>query len=435
MEKALKFFDIYPKVVPAGKTVTIYVRPLYEHVKFSEGEEYEVLYYPMERVSVHGEYQYQMPQLVKVKKGVLEIEQFFAGEQEHMFVINDLNEEMEPIRIRIYSVEEDLFNKRPYLGDLNTQSYYSDGEESPAFVAASARDRGLDFISITDHHQYKPSLEAIERFEKVEIDLLIVPGEKIHLPDNPVHILNFGGENSLNEFVEEHEDDYYLQVKAIAKNLSDIKDNQTRFLTASSIWAFERIRKLNGLGVFCHPYWEVWTGYYVSRTVIDYFYKHKIFDAIELLSGYYDHEEYANTLQIARYYEALKESEDIPIVGVSDAHKCSEDDLLGNYFTVVFADELSKDNIIKNIKDLYSVAVSSIPGEHQRAFGPFRLVRYTQYLLREVIPLHKKLCELEGAQMFAHLGNDRRARRQLSIMQGQTESLYNRLFAKPTNIK
>ncbi len=433
MDKKLQYYDIYPKVVPADKTVEIKIRPLYEHVKFNEGEEYEVLYYPLERISEAGEFNYQRPKLIEVKNGILNIVQHFTGEQEHMFVINDLNEEMNPLRIRIYSLNDDLFTKRPYFGDLHTHSYYSDGEESPAFIAASARNYGFDFISVTDHHQYQPSIEAIQRFNDVDIDMLILPGEEVHLPDNPVHFLNFGGESSLNEFVRSHEQDYFLQVKSIENKLDNIEDDKTKFIIASSIWAFERISKLNGLGVFCHPYWEVWTGYYVSKSIIDYFIDNKIFDAIELLSGYYSHEEYANTLQIARYYESYRNGADIPIVGVSDAHSCSGD-LLGDCFTIVFAKELTKDCIVDNIKNLYSVAVLNKPGEMQRSFGPFRLVKFSEFLLREVFPHYKKLCELEGAQMYAYLAEDKRAKKQLSIMKGQTQSLFNKLWAKPSNI-
>ena len=433
MDKKLQYYDIYPKVVPADKTVEIKIRPLYEHVKFNEEEEYEVLYYPLERISEAGEFNYQRPKLIEVKNGILNIVQHFTGEQEHMFVINDLNEEMNPLRIRIYSLNDDLFTKRPYFGDLHTHSYYSDGEESPAFIAASARNYGFDFISVTDHHQYQPSIEAIQRFNDVDIDMLILPGEEVHLPDNPVHFLNFGGESSLNEFVRSHEQDYFLQVKSIENKLDNIEDDKTKFIIASSIWAFERISKLNGLGVFCHPYWEVWTGYYVSKSIIDYFIDNKIFDAIELLSGYYSHEEYANTLQIARYYESYRNGADIPIVGVSDAHSCSGD-LLGDCFTIVFAKELTKDCIVDNIKNLYSVAVLNKPGEMQRSFGPFRLVKFSEFLLREVFPHYKKLCELEGAQMYAYLAEDKRAKKQLSIMKGQTQSLFNKLWAKPSNI-
>lgn len=434
MNKILEFYDIYPKVVPANKTVTIYIRPLYEHVRFEDNAEYEVLYYPMERVSPYGEYQYQLPELVTVRNGVLEIEQFFSGEQEHMLVINDLDEKMEPLRIRIYSVEEDLFARRPFKGDLHTHSYYSDGEESPAFVAASCRRIGMDFMAVTDHHQYEPSLEAADRFKDVDIDLLICAGEEVHLPDNPVHILNFGGKSSINQFVREHEEDYYLQVKARQNKLDDIEDEDTRFQLASCQWGFERIRNVAGLAIFCHPFWEVWTGYYVSRTVIDYLMEHKLFDAVEILGGFYSHEEYANRLQIARYQEERCRGREIPIIGVSDAHGCTNGRLFGWFHTVVFAEEQTQESIIKSIKDLYSVAVATLPGEHERAYGPYRLVKYTQFLLREVFPLHDRLCQREGEQMFAWLANDKRAPRQLSIMQGQTLSLYNRLWAKTDNI-
>ncbi len=435
MNKILEFYDIYPKVVPADKTVTIHVRPLYEHVQFEEGAEYEVLYYPMERVSQYGEYHYQLPELAVVRNGVLAIEQYFSGEQEHMIIINDLNEKMEPLRVRIYSVEEDLFKRRPFKGDLHTHSYYSDGEESPSFIAASCRRAGFDFMAVTDHHQYQPSLEARDRFKDVDIDLLICTGEEVHLPDNPVHIVNFGGEKSVNEYVRENEEEYFREVKKIEQKLMHISDLDARFQLASCQWCFEKIRSYNGLGIFCHPFWEVWTGYYVSRTVIDYMMESQLFDAMEILGGYYSHEEYANRLQIARYQEERARGRTIPIVGVSDAHGCNTGRLFGWFYTVVFAERLNKESISANIKELYSVAVASLPNEHERSYGPYRLVKYTQFLLREVFPIHDRLCQREGEQMFAHLARDRRAGKQLELMQGQTTSLYNRLWAKDSVVK
>ncbi|QOR36610.1 hypothetical protein IMX26_07325 [Clostridium sp. 'deep sea'] len=434
MQKALEFYDIYPKLVPADKTVTIHIRPLFEHVQFEEGAEYEVLYYPMERISPHGEYRYEMPKLAVAKNGMLVIEQLFSGEQEHMIIINDLEEKMEPLNVRIYSLKPDLFSKRPYKGDTHTHSYYSDGEESPGFIAASCRRVGFDFMAVTDHHQYEPSLEAQKCFAETATDLLICEGEEVHLPDNPVHIVNFGGKSSLNQFVRKNEEEYYHQVHRNEKELMHIQDKDARFQLASSKWGFEKIRQYGGLGVFCHPFWEVWTGYYVSRTVIDYMMANSLFDAVEILGGFYSHEEYANRLQVARYQEERAKGRNIAILGASDAHGCNINRLFGWFYTVVFAEELQTECLIANIKKFYSVAVANLPNEHERSYGPYRLVKYTQYLLREVFPLHDRLCNREGEQMFAHLAKDKRAEKQLLLMQGQTKSLYNKLWAKESEI-
>ena len=53
-------------------------------------------------------------------------------------------------------------------------SHYSDGQESPAYVAAACRREGLDFMALTDHGQYKPSLEAQQAFENVRLILKFI---------------------------------------------------------------------------------------------------------------------------------------------------------------------------------------------------------------------------------------------------------------------
>jgi hypothetical protein len=60
----------------------------------------------------------------------------------------------------------------------------------------------LDFMAVTDHHRYAPSLEAIAAFAAVAHDLRIFPGEEVHPPDNGLHIVNFGGRSSINEAFE-----------------------------------------------------------------------------------------------------------------------------------------------------------------------------------------------------------------------------------------
>ena len=93
-------------------------------------------------------------------------------------------------------------------------SYYSDGTESPAYVAAYCRKIGLDFIAITDHGKYHPSLEAINAFQTFETDFKIFPGEEVHPPENEIHMINFGGKFSINELFKDKEK-YMKEVEEI----------------------------------------------------------------------------------------------------------------------------------------------------------------------------------------------------------------------------
>jgi hypothetical protein len=72
------------------------------------------------------------------------------------------------------------------------------------------------------------------------------------------------------------------------------------------------------------------------------------------------------------------------------------------------------------------VAVEALPGADARAHGPFRLVRYAQFLLREIFPLHDALCDEEGSQMLAHLAGDPQAAARLAQLQGRAAAFYAR---------
>ena len=85
----------------------------------------------------------------------------------------------------------------------------SDGKQEPAIVCANYRKHGYDFFAITDHERYYPSLEAINAYKDVPIEFNICPGEEVHMPrDIPEfgcdpHIVNFGGNYSVNGLVDE----------------------------------------------------------------------------------------------------------------------------------------------------------------------------------------------------------------------------------------
>ncbi len=427
-----RYFDVYPKVVPSDTCTTITIKDRYMQSFIKDGEQYEVRYYPLERFSQTGEYTYQEVMLAEALSGAIQISQYFKGEQEHILEVREKGvDDCNHIKsIRIYSLNGDLFGRKPYKGDMHMHTYHSDGKESPAFVTASCRKIGLDFMAITDHSHYFPSLESQEAFKELDLDLMICRGEEVHPVDNPVHMINFGGNFSINELIRNEKQQYYDEVDKIKESMAEISDKDSLYQCASCTWALNKIREGGGLGIFCHPYWQVRQGYYISDTVISYLHDKQPFDALEAIGGYFKHEVDSNTLQIARYHEERVKGREVPLVGVSDAHGCENSDLFGWYYTIVFSPAFDQGEIIGSIKDMYSVAVEKMEGESIRAYGPFRLVKYALFLTREVLPEHDELCFDEGKCMLSFLEGDKKAAEKLAAMKGQTARLYEKLWAK-----
>lgn len=414
-------FKASPKIIRADRKTTITITSTGIDGFIDDKTSYKKDYSGLESNRVDS--QILTPEDLTVTSDSLSFTQHFSGEQEHCIKLTNLNTD-ETHEFRFYSLEEDLFERKPYKGDLHMHSNKSDGKEDPGYVAASCRKIGLDFMALTDHHQYAPSLEAISIFEGLSVDMLMLPGEEVHLKDNPVHIINFGGEISVNDLATNESECFQEEVKAISDTL-DTLDEETRYQCAASIWAYEKIREHSGLSIFCHPYWQWGSKYYISDSVLNYMYEHQPYDANEVIGGFHSNELESNALQIARYYEERSKGKDIPIVGVSDAHGCDDSDLFGCFYTVVFARTNTKKAIISSIKDLYSVAIDAPHDERFVPVGPFRLVKYTHYLQREIFPSHDALCLEEGLLMVDHLNDDEGAGSKLAELSGRVEALYD----------
>ena len=119
--------------------------------------------------------------------------------QEDRYILTVYADEKAVEDLDIYVLEDDLYARLPYKGDNHLHSYYShDGTDSPENMAAYCRRLGYDYVVITDHYQYEPSLRAASVLAPFQSDYLVVPGEEIHSPNNPVHIINLGGNKSVN---------------------------------------------------------------------------------------------------------------------------------------------------------------------------------------------------------------------------------------------
>jgi hypothetical protein len=419
------YFDIQPRILRSGQVNSVTIRPLYDHVRFTDGTIYQVTLQPLDSPASQAQ-----TFNLEARQGVVSFQAVFPLEGEYILLLNsNLNErERGFARFHLYALDNDLFQRRPFKGDIHMHSHYSDGFEAPAYVAACCRRIGLDFMAITDHARYAPSLEAIATFFGKPIDLRIYPGEEVHSPDNPTHIVNFGGDFSINALFDS--ETYRDEVRMLVGQLPPLNAGVDRKAYASCLWTFDKIRQAGGLGVFCHPYWVSVNRFDNPAALTELLLQLQPFDALELIGGFYPFESESNHLQVTRYHEARSRGKRFPIVGVSDAHGCERGELFGWYYTIVFSASLDLPNLIQSIKDLYSVAVEAMPNQPTRTHGPFRLVRYAQFLLREVFPQLNELYAEEGRLMLAYIAGDEQAMHTLQRLQGRIQAKMETLFSK-----
>jgi len=417
-------FDVYPRVVAAGRMGEVTIRPLYQPGGFPQGAAVTVTVYAMGGGDAAA-------LQVSPQDGALKLGYDFGAEGEYRVVVTLAAEQRaqppREVMFSIYALEADLLALRPFKGDLHIHSDRSDGREPPAYVAACCRRIGMDFMAITDHGLYAPSLEAIAAFKDAPVDLRIYPGEEVHPPGCYPHMVNFGGAQSVNAMFARAAFKRAVS-KLQAEQCADLPE-ALRYHFAACAWSLRQIQKSGGLAIFCHPYWVTHQRYNCAEPLVDKMFAEQPFDAYEVIGGYFRYEAESNLLQVARYHEERAKGRHIPIVGVSDAHGCERGELFGWYYSIVLAGSTDLPDLIAAVKAERALAVEALPGETPRAHGPFRLARYAQFLLREVLPRHDALCVAEGEAMLAHLRGAPAALGTLAALRGQTAQLYQRLFA------
>lgn len=435
------YFDLYPKMVPADEISVIRIRPRFSHASFKG--DVSVLVSPYDRTRPQFEPEWHLEE-----DGTLVVKALFESEQEHCIqVIENFGEGKERKNdFRIFSLFPDLYALRPFKGDIHLHSKRSDGREDGRYLAARYRQAGFDFMALTDHRYYEPSVEVVEYWKDINPDFKLFPGEEVHAPDNPVHIVNFGGKCSVNNMYREDEEKYRREVAEIIENLPDKEEGKDYFTVAASEWVFKRIQENGGLAVFCHPYWSIATGNYVSEWNNDEIMKRNKFDAYEIIGGFFRWQYHSNNLQVVRYYEEMSKGRRFPVVGVSDSHGADafgfdasragrntndsfDADLFNWYYTIVFAEECTLPSLIGNIKKCNSLAVNAPAGERAELYGSFRHVRYGHFLLREYFPQLRSWCAVEGLLMQQYLAGEDTLPALKSLM-GKTDSYREMCFKR-----
>ena len=400
-------YDIWPKIIPCGRKSKIHIA--HRWVRPFEPGEYTIQIRPLSEASP-GDY----PE----RKGRFDItaspdennefsfEYDFPLESEYFIRI--VKDGKRVVQLSVYAVEGDLIGRYPLTGDQHMHSFYSDGSEHPAIVCANYRAFGYDYIPITDHRRYYSSLEAINFYRDVDCGLEIIPGEEIHLPDNDIHIVNFGGKYSINGLLAESAqnkekgegaefrsfegfpcppvmtaDEYRAEVNALIPTLN-IPDDIEKFTYAACVWIFNHIRKAEGVGIYCHPYW-ISDMFQVPENITEYMLTQHPFDAYELLGGEVYYEQ--NGFQIASLNDILAKVIDYPTVASTDSH-CSypTSPISHAVRTITFSPENKREAILDSIRGGFTVAVDATMPE-ERLHGSLRLTKYAWFVLRHYFAL------------------------------------------------
>lgn len=421
MKTELYNYDIYPKVIKAGEECSLTLCGLGAHSAFSG--EYTLHIHGIGDGTPGNYPDRHNDCAITVTadcEGRLRFSHAFETEQE--YYIRVYRGEARVTQLSLYALNGELADCIPLMGDLHMHTFRSDGREAPAFVAANYRSLGYDFMAITDHGRYYPSLEAMKAYENTEHDLCLIPGEEIHLPGNDIHIVGFGAHYSVNgllkssrQYIETNGDkarsaldvtppdaltdeQYRAEVEALADTLA-IPAGIERFTYAACVWIFNNVRKAGGLGIFAHPYW-ISDMFQVPEALTEYIMQTKPFDAFEVLGGenYYEQ----NGFQTQKYIEDRSKGRSYPIVGSTDTHSSLPTNR--NYDicrTMVFSPVNERGAIVDSIKAGRSVALDTISRE-VRLVGEFRYVKYAYFLLENYFPLHDEISRWDGRLMLEY---------------------------------
>ncbi len=155
----MDYYDVFPRIVPADKVSEVRIRPRYKHALFPEAELMQVVCNPFDGLNPDGKYGPDADAEKRVEwrmdGDTLVIRVFFTGEQEHNIRVTIRNGQTGNVELvkgfRIYSLESDLYELRPYRGDFHIHTTGSDGRETPCYVAARYRQKGFDFAAIRHH--------------------------------------------------------------------------------------------------------------------------------------------------------------------------------------------------------------------------------------------------------------------------------------------
>ncbi len=388
---------IFPKVFQTGKKhdVFIKVKACKEQaekaisIKIQPMEVYGIPHTANYRIDEEERYAYCPAQ--KVSEGLYKIEYAFFDEQKYDVKVKYGEDII--LNTHIYSVFEDLVGVTAFKGDTHLHTNRSDGEGTPFEVGCAYRAVGYDFIAITDHHQYFPAQGEKNEFAELTEEFTLFRGEEVHNRGmGYTHIINFDGDFSVNDIVENKQDFVESEINKILQTTKFNEEIADKRDCAYRIFVADQIRKGNGVAVMAHPFWDCYGEYHMPTKTVEYLLREGCYDALELLAGNDISGQNGNNLQIALYNDLQAQGAKIALLGASDAHTTkTTDSLFNKQYSFVFAKD--KAGIKEAIKERKSVAVLVIDKVNYIIFGEYRWVKYARFLFDEYFSIYQKLAK------------------------------------------
>ncbi|MBE6807093.1 MAG: hypothetical protein E7527_03640 [Ruminococcaceae bacterium] len=414
MNKYVFDYAVYPSVVPADKESTVIIHPLGENTRFLPGVSYTVEIRGVETFC--NNYAHLPVAWVNVtpnEAGDLVFSHHFAGEQRHALKLIRPQEDLDATPYReithrskrhenlgavlyVYSLNDDLYGRRGYKGEVHCHTYESDGIQDVCHTVGNYRSAGYDFLAITDHYISMPSEKAKRVFDSAPVDMTLFVGEECHVPTEQIHAVHIGGEGSVNAYFRDNPEKSTAEMETIKAELSHLPEHIDKTDYAWRVWIARKSRELGGLSILAHPHWIWFDTYFMASAITQQLLKDGVYDALDIT------DQEADTTY-ALWAEMQAQGYRIPVVGCTDSHYTDADNPhrpAGNKggYTLVFAPDRSEPSLMDAIRDGRSVAVNT-SGDPKRVQGPYRYVKFARFLLDNFFPVYRRLCHGQGVVM------------------------------------
>lgn len=410
---------IFPRVFRSNTTETVYLRcdgAADVEIKLQPMEKYLI---PHSKMRIDEEERYAFSPMKNEGNGLFSFEYAFQDEQKYSVRIKF---DGEITSSSVYALDADLFSLRAFKGDTHVHTCRSDGLKPPFETVCDYLSRGYGFISVTDHHQYAPSLEARDVISPLTDAITVLRGEEVHnAPMGYIHIVSLDADSSIGQVIDNDPDYVDARVNEIlsCRSLDGLKHPYT---AAYRIFVANEIRRAGGISVLTHPLWDAYGEYNMDTDELVYHLKNKTFDAFELLA---DDDFYGNgdNLQVALYYELASQGVSTSLLGSSDCHTTeAEYSFFNRHFSLVFSDNVK--NLPSAIKNGMCVAVNRRSDSDFFVFGDFRLVKYARFLLTAYYPQYSALT----SRLSEILLREKRRTEELEGIEDSIRELNNKFF-------